>query len=107
MFATVVLDPITALIFGSALALASIRQLTREPASEVGRTGMIAAAWGACYAVCVGWMYFHYPDWMFAYLKDARTVSLGPSYVVFMLLLAGFGAGGALAGAALITSKRP
>lgn len=102
LIATVLLDPPTALLFGCLVALVSSRLIARNPDGEIPRTGAFGAAWGAFYALSVGWFFFRYPDWMFAYLRDARDVPLLPAYVVFVLICAAFGAAGALGTAALI-----
>ena len=99
---TVILDPPTALLFGCAVALVSARLIARNPETELVRTGALGAAWGVLYGLSVGWFFFHRPDWMLAYLKDAREVSLLPAYAVFLAVLAAFGAAGALANAALL-----
>jgi hypothetical protein len=106
VFATVLLDPVTALIFGAVLALASTKLVARDPGREVWRTGVWGGAWGVFYGVCVGWMYFHYPDWMFVYLRDARTLPLVPLYVVFLVLLGVWGLLGGLAGAAFVAQGK-
>lgn len=103
---TVILDPPTAVLFGCAVALVSARLIARDPRAEVARTAILGAAWGVFYGVCVGWFFFQRPDWMFAYLKDAREVSLVPAYVVFLAVLAAHGAAGAAANAALLGSGR-
>src|SRR5215211_1062460 len=106
MFATVILDPPTALLFGCAVALVSARLIAHNPETEVLRTGMWGAAWSVFYGLCVGWFFFQRPDWMFAYLKDAREVALLPSYLVFLAVLAAHGAAGGLANAALLRRGR-
>ncbi|HZA13997.1 MAG TPA: hypothetical protein VE618_05860 [Myxococcaceae bacterium] len=102
ILSTVILDPPTALLFGCAVALVSARLIARHPETELMRTGMLGAAWGVLYGLSVGWFFFHRPDWMLAYLKDAREVSLIPAYAVFLGVLAAHGAAGALANAALL-----
>ena len=72
ILSTVILDPPTALLFGCAVALVSARLIARNPEVEVARTGALGAAWGLFYGLSVGWFFFHRPDWMLAYLKDAR-----------------------------------
>jgi len=104
--ATVLLDPFTAALFGSLLAIASAGLVTRAPAVEVPRVARWAAVWGLLYSGCVGWFYFHYPDWMFAYLWDSRSVPLLPVYLLFALLVAGFATAAALGGAALVLHGR-
>lgn len=106
LLSTVLLDPPTALLFGSVAALASSKLISRSPETEVWRTALIGGGWGGFYAVCVGYMYFNAPDWMLVYLKDARDVSLVPSFLGFAAVVALFGFLGALAGAELIARKR-
>ncbi|HZA50363.1 MAG TPA: hypothetical protein VE549_06460, partial [Myxococcaceae bacterium] len=102
ILSTVILDPPTALLFGCAVALVSARLIARHPETELMRTGALGAAWGVLYGLSVGWFFFQRPDWMLAYLKDAREISLLPAYVIFLGVLAAFGAAGALANAALL-----
>ncbi len=105
---TVVLDPPTALLAGSVVALVSARLISLQPDRELMRTTAWGAAWGAFYACCVGYMFFTQPDWMLAYLKDAREVSLLPAFLIFAVLCAAFGAfGGAATGALLHLGRRP
>ncbi len=104
--ATVLLDPPTALLFGCGVALVSSRLIARNPETEVLRTGLIGAGWGLFYGLCVAWFFFERPDWMFAYLKDAREVSLLPAFIVFVFILVVHGAVGALANAALLVRGR-
>ncbi|MGA9521928.1 MAG: hypothetical protein WBV82_10705 [Myxococcaceae bacterium] len=104
--ATVLLDPPTALLFGCGIALVSARLIARNPQTEMLRTGLIGAGWGLFYGLCVAWFFFERPDWMFAYLKDAREVSLLPAFLVFVFILAMHGAIGALAGGALLVRGR-
>ncbi|HYX91739.1 MAG TPA: hypothetical protein VE782_09260 [Myxococcaceae bacterium] len=106
MLATVILDPPTALLFGCAVALVSGRLISRNPEAEVLRTGMLGAGWSAFYGLCVGWFFFRRPDWMFAYLKDAREVWLIPAYAAFLAVLAVHGGAGGLASAALLRRGR-
>lgn len=100
--ATVILDPPTALLFGAALALVSTRLLRARGEAELSRTIALAAGWSVFYGLCVAWFYFVHPDWMFAYLKDARDVPLVPTYLAFVLVLAVHGAAGAAGAGALI-----
>jgi hypothetical protein len=102
ILSTVILDPPTALLFGCVVSLVSARLIARNPETEVWRTGALGAAGGAFYGLCVGWFFFQRPDWMLAYLKDAREVSLVPAYVVFVVVLAAHGGAGALANSALL-----
>ena len=104
--ATVILDPPTALLFGCAVALVSARLIARNPETEVLRTGMLGAAWSVFYGLCVGWFFFERTDWMFAYLKDSREVSLVLAYLVFLAVLAALGGAGGLANAALLRSGK-
>lgn len=105
---TVVLDPPTALLAGCVLALVSARLITLHPDRELLRTTAFGALWGVFYAGCVGYLFFTQPDWMLAYLKDAREVSLLPAFVIFAALCAAFGAfGGAATGALLHQGRRP
>jgi hypothetical protein len=103
---TVILDPPTALLFGCVVALVSAQLIARNPESEVLRTGVLGAGWSVFYGLCVGWFFFQRPDWMFAYLKDARDVSLLPTYLVFLVVLAAHGAAGGVATAALLRNGR-
>src|SRR5687768_16220390 len=104
--ATVLLDPPTALLFGCALAMVSTRLLRKNPETELARTVKLGSAWAVFYGLCVAYFYFVYPDWMFAYLKDARETPLVPTYVAFVAILAAFGAIGAAATATMIVRGR-
>ncbi len=104
--ATVLLDPPTALLFGCAIAVVSSRLIERHPQTELLRTGLIGAGWGLFYGLCVAWFFFERPDWMFAYLKDSREVSLLPAFIVFVFILVAHGAVGALASGALLLRGR-
>ncbi len=104
--ATVLLDPPTALLAGAVLALVSSKLIALQPEREALRTTWLGAAWGVFYAGCVGWLFFTEPDWMLAYLKDAREVSLLPAFIVFAALCAAHGAFGALAVSAFIARGR-
>ena len=101
--ATVILDPPTALVFGAALGVISTRLIERAPDAEVLKTVKLAAGWSALYGVCVAYFFFAQPDWMFAYLKDAREVSLVPAFIVFLAILVAHGAAGAGATSYLIS----
>jgi hypothetical protein len=94
------------MIGGAAVALFSTQLIARSPEVEVGRTGLLGAAWGLWYGLTVGWMYFNYPDWMLAYLVDAEKVPLVPTYVLFVAMLALHGALAALAAAVLVQRKK-
>lgn len=100
--ATVVLDPPTALLAGAALGVVSTRLILRAPEKEILKTVKLATAWSAFYGLCVGYLFFKQPDWMLAYLKDAREVSLLPAFVIFLAILAANGAAGAAATSFLI-----
>jgi hypothetical protein len=106
LFATVLLDPPTAMLVGSFIAFASFRQLLKNPEVEVKRTALLGAAWGAFYALSVGWMYFNYPDWMLVYLKDARTTPLLPAYPGFIAVCAVFGGLTAATGGTMVARRR-
>jgi hypothetical protein len=106
LFATVLLDPPTAMLVGSFIAFASFRQLLKNPELEVKRTALLGAAWGAFYALCVGWMYFNYPDWMLVYLRDARTTPLLSAYPGFVGVCAVFGGLSAATGATMVSKRR-
>lgn len=106
LFATVLLDPPTALIFGSALGLVSGKLIRRNPEAELKTTAVLAGAWSAWYGVCVGWFFFARPDWMFVYLLDTQTVPLVPAFLVFMVLLVVHGVFGALGAGILMQQQR-
>lgn len=94
--ATVLLDPPSALIFGTALAVVSMKLIRANPAAALKKTVAITAAWSAWYGACVGWFFFNRPDWMFTYLIDSAKVPLLPAFVVFVAALVGYGVVGAL-----------
>ncbi|MFZ5467914.1 MAG: hypothetical protein ACOZIN_00640 [Myxococcota bacterium] len=102
LLATVTLDPPTAMAVGILFALVSTRLIRKEPRREVARTAWLGTGWGVLYALCVGPMFFLYPDWMLTYAKDAATVSLVPAYLAFVATCAVSGAVGALAGSSCV-----
>jgi hypothetical protein len=93
--ATVLLDPPTALVVGGVIALASPALILRDPSLHLLRTALLGGAWGVFYGLCVGYEFFVYPDWMLAYLKDAREVALVPTFLAFLVALGVNGAAGA------------
>lgn len=102
LLSTVLLDPPTALLFGCAVALVSMKLIEKDPAREISRTALIGGGWGVLYGLGVGWCFFQNPDWMLVYLKDAAEVSLPFAYLVFLAVCGVFGAVGALANATLL-----
>lgn len=106
LLSTVLLDPPTALIFGSVLALVSGRLIVKSPQAELKTTAVLAAAWSAWYGLCVGWFFFAQPDWMFVYLVDTQQVPLVPAYLAFLVLLVVHGVFGALGAGILMQQQR-
>lgn len=105
MLATVLLDPPTALLAGAVLGLASFRFIAADPTREVRRTAWLGGAWGVWYGLCVGWMFFEYPGWMMAYLKDASELSLPLVYPAFLAACGLFGAMGGLTSGHLVSRR--
>src|SRR4051812_16786012 len=95
--ATVLLDPPTTLFAGTIIALVSAKLIARDPVREINRTALFAVIWSVIYGFAVSYMFFVYPDWMLTYLKDASTVPLVPTFIVFMLALVVCGFAGSLA----------
>src|SRR5438046_10346550 len=87
VLATVILDPWTAMIGGAAIALFSAQLIQKNPDVEIKRTALLAGAWGALWGGSVGFMYFNYPDWMYAYLLDPSSLPLLPTYILFLFIL--------------------
>lgn len=106
LLATVLLDPPTALITGSGLALFSLKMLRKSPEAETRRLALLGAAWGAWYAVCVSWMFFQKTDWMLVYLADGKDLPVVPAFALFMAICAFFGVVGALATSWLVATGR-
>jgi hypothetical protein len=104
--ATLLVDPQTALIAGTILPLIMTRLIRQQPEVEFSRAVNIGAAWGVMYGLSVGYMYFNYADWMFAYLVDTTKFPLLPFYFVFLASLAFSGAAGAALTASLIRQDR-
>src|SRR4051794_11581409 len=101
--ATVLLDPPTTLFAGSIIALVSMKLIARDPNREIGRTAMYAVIWSVIYGLAVSYMFFVFPDWMLTYLKDASTVPLVPTFIVFVIALVVCGFAGSLATGWLIS----
>jgi O-antigen/teichoic acid export membrane protein len=96
VIATVLLDPPSTLMFGTALAALSWKQLRANPHGALKKVVLISAAWSAWYGVCVSWYFFARPDWMFTYLLDTQSVPLVPAFIVFMAAMILYGVLGAL-----------
>ncbi len=106
MIATVLLDPPSALLFGTALSVVSMKLIRANPEAAITKTVAISAAWSAWYGVCVGWFFFMRPDWMFTYLIDTAKVPLIPAFLVFWAALIGYGVVGALGAGLLVQQKK-
>lgn len=104
--ATVLLDPPTALLFGLGVALFSTPLLLREPDRQVRLTLLLGAGWSILYGLSVSWFFFARPDWMFVYLLDTRPLPLALLFLVFLFVMGGLGAIGAMAGSLAVTSRR-
>src|SRR5262249_55938901 len=106
MLATVILDPTTAMIGGAAIALFSAVLIQRRPAGELAGSAGLGAGFGLIDGLSVGYLFFNYPDWMFAYLLDSKTVWVPLAYVVFLLVLALHGLVAALGVGALVLHRK-
>lgn len=106
VLATVILDPPSALVFGSVLAVLSFKKIRAEPAGAIRKTVVLTAGWSAWYGLCVAWFFFMRPDWMFVYLLDTAKVPLFPAFLVFWAALVGYGAMGALGAGLLIQQQK-
>lgn len=93
---TVLLDPPSTLIFGSALALLAGKRIRAGAEGALMKTALISTVWSAWYGVCVGWFFFQRPDWMFVYLLDTQKVPLVPAFLVFWLVVTVYGIFGAV-----------
>lgn len=106
LLSTVILDPPSALLAGSVVALISFKLVVQKPEREVLRTGAYGALWGLLYGIAVGLPFFRYPDWMLVYLRDSSGTSLVLLYVLFVVTLVASGAAGGLGTAALVAQKK-
>lgn len=106
LLSTVILDPFTALIFGSALGLVSGALIRKQPEAELKTTVILGAAWGGWWGLSVGWFFFFRPDWMFAYSLDTQKLPLVPLYVFFLLVLMAFGVFGAVTTGVLMQYRK-
>lgn len=106
MIATVLLDPPSTLLFGTALSVVSMKLIRANPEGALKKTVAITAVWSAWYGLCVGWFFFMRPDWMFTYLIDTAKVPLVPAFVVFVAALVGYGVVGALGAGILVQQKK-
>lgn len=106
LFATILLDPPTAMLFGGLLALASYKRIRLAAKTAIFGSTLWGVWVGVFYGITVGWFFFHQPDWMWAYLRDTRDLPLGWAYAVFMLCLAAHGAVGALSVSTLLSFQR-
>lgn len=104
--ATVIIDPPTALFAGAILALVSMKLIQKRGQGELWRVAQLSAAWGALYALCVGWFFFNRTDWMFAYALDTAKVPLVPVYVTFVVVCAAWAVLGALGTGALLLLQK-
>lgn len=106
VLSTVLLDPPSTLIFGSALAVLSGKLLRANPERALKKTAALAAGWSAWYGLCVGWFFFERPDWMFVYLLDSQKLPLVPAFLAFCAVLVAYGVFGALGTGILIQQGR-
>ena len=106
LISTVLLDPPSTLMFGSALALVSGKLIQKNPEAALKRTVAISAVWSAWYALCVGWFFFERADWMFVYLLDTQQVPLVPAFLVFLAVCVAYGVFAALGTGMLMQQKR-
>jgi hypothetical protein len=106
LLSTVLLDPPTTLIFGSALAVLSGKLIRAHPQAGLKKVVTLAAGWSAWYGLCVGWFFFERPDWMFVYLLDTQKVPLVPAFLAFWLIVTLYGVFGALGTGLLIQQQK-
>ncbi len=81
---------------GTLLAFASKRLIASRGEAELERLAQFGAAYGLWYGLCVGYLFFRYPDWMLVYLQDGAQLFKPLAYLFFLFVLAGCGASGAL-----------
>lgn len=106
VLATVMIDPPSALLAGCIVGLVSFKLIQRDPEREIIKSAAYGAVWGAVYVCAVSGMYFLYPDWMFVYLRDSKSVPMIPIWIVFLLATVAAGALGALATGVLVSWRR-
>lgn len=106
VLATVMIDPPSALLAGCIVSLVSFKLIQADPQRQILTSAVYGAIWGALYVVAVSFMYFLYPDWMFVYLRDSKSVPLVPVWIVFLLASIGAGALGALGTGFLVSVRK-
>ncbi len=104
--ATVIIDPPTALFAGAILSLVSMKLIRTRGQGELWRVAQLSAAWGALYALCVGWFFFNRTDWMFSYALDTSRVPLVPVFAFFVIVCAAWAVLGALGVGALVLLQK-
>jgi hypothetical protein len=92
---TVFLDPATAFLAGTLIAIASRRQIALHGEGASDRAVLFGTAYGLWYGLGVGYFFFVYPDWMLGYVQDGAQLYKPLAYVFFLLVLGGSGAAGA------------
>ena len=73
MVQTVLIDLQTSFCVGVLVALAAHRQIRAEQSSAFSRYVKVGALFGGVYGLAVGWMCWHFADWMWAYAVDANA----------------------------------
>jgi hypothetical protein len=94
-FATLLVDPQTALLAGTIIPLVGIKLIRLQPELEGARAVRIGAMWGVMYTLGVSYMYFVHTDWMLGYLVEKEKVPLIPLWFIFLAANALCGAAGA------------
>ncbi|MHB1844940.1 MAG: aldehyde dehydrogenase family protein [Deltaproteobacteria bacterium] len=97
IFSTILLDPPAAFALGALAPLLAAPMIRQKGAAE--GYGLVAPALAAWMAGVYGYFFFHWPDWMFVYLVEARRLPLSWCYPIFVLAWVG----GAWAGTRLAT----
>jgi hypothetical protein len=105
MFGTVLLTPPWAFTLGALLPLLAWPQIRKG--GRAGWYGVLGPAMGAWLAGIGAYFFFHYSDWMFSYLFEARMTPVGWFYPLFVIAVIGAGAAGSLlASEAVLAGRR-
>ncbi len=104
VFSTVLIDPASAFVIGAVSVVLAAPMIRRQ-----GQGGWYAAL-GPCFTAWLtgifGFMFFRYPDWMFCYLIEARTVHLWRLYPIFVAVMVGSAAAGSALAVRQVLDRR-
>ena len=102
--ATVVIDPPSVAALGAIFTIFAARSIAAG--SPLRRSVLIGALVGGWMGICFGNHAFRYPAWMLCYLVDPADLPIAIWYPVFLAVLVGCGALGALVAHRLIAQGR-